>query len=377
MSERVPENFDSRNEGDSVVGDGVLLEPQNFEGGFSKYEMPTSYMINGVEVSVEDLRTLAVSELANDPKMANVSPEDKDIFGDILADVAEMAHIAQIAPQTPEIAKEGKAKELSIRSADVAVANAFFASPEEEEQIKEAQEIIAESGGAGSSLVNWVNTKGKKLLATAALAIGASAMPQMASARGGDFRGFVSPQVAQRAEQGVNAMDRINVINKRQQDISIEIQRLDRQKAVIAQRSAGQGEVAGLGNQYENRARVRGNEARYEAGLKQIEAKKLEAEARFSKKANPTEADRMKHEARLKKIDARAARIEGAYDVAQAREEGRHVVRHNQIRNESWNTYSTIADIEAQQQRLMTEQNLLQQEKGSILFRTGINVFRR
>ena len=48
MSERVPENFDSRNEGDSVVGDGVLLEPQNFEGGFSKYEMPTSYMINGV-----------------------------------------------------------------------------------------------------------------------------------------------------------------------------------------------------------------------------------------------------------------------------------------------------------------------------------------
>lgn len=347
MIERGPENSDiAQGANDTAPLDGAPLDPQQFTEEDFDAELSIR---KDIEAGSTDLRGFAFSELASDPEIGKLSSEEREALGEIYADFAETANLAQ---------KDGAPSSAKA----LAVANAFTAvSPSKE--------------GFWSDLVHTPAGKAiNKFLAMVMLA-GAGAMPLAANAGGGGkFLGFDRQQIANRAEVGLRGMNRVFAIDERIRNITIEMNNLEFQKANLSNQSAGGRDVAGIGNQYENMGRVTSINAQYEAGQDTIEARRLKAEARFAKKANPTRSDILNYQAKMKSIDAQEKQFRGKVDSAHIREEGRSVVRASQIRNEAFAAYATVGEIQKRQQLLASEQARLIAERGTIIAGTAINI---
>ncbi len=359
------ENFN-----DAVQENEIISSPGDdaaFEHQAAEYRFPETFLINGNEVSVASLRKLEVPGLVADHEISDLSAAERGELGEMLADVAEVADVAQTL-------------EAPIEAKTAALATAFFsASPEEEQQMAEAQEIVSADDDAGSRMFRWMNTKGKKLLAAVTIAIGASAMPQAANAGRFFHQGGrpVMERVIGGVERGVDAKRQIEDIALRQQQLRIEIDHIEREKAIIMQRSGGDTHVGGMAIRAESNARAIQLESRYEAEKAKIEGKKAALQAKFAAKANPTAVDIAKHQEQLAKLDAREIRAEGNYQSRMAREEGRSIVRGGQIRNAALDAGSDIHRLESEQQRKFAEIQRLEQEKTNIMIRGGADIFRR
>lgn len=366
------ENFSESNESERPTRTSFDAQGAFEQQPFPAYRMPETYTINGSEVSVDQLRRLEIPDLTSDAEIAQFSSEDKEALGETLSIIAETAHIAQ--------ALEAPLRARKQAVVDAFTTNACFGSmAEEQQQITEAREAVATLGGAGSSVVNWVNTKGKKLIGALTFAAAVGAIPQAAQA-GGFFHQTGTPNMQRTfnsVERGVDVQRQIQDISRRQQDLSIDIERINREEAILAERAAGNRGVAGIENRAENNARIIQIEADYKAKKARMRAHRAELKANFMSKSNPTPAETARYEAQQAQIEAQEIRIEGNYEASRAREDGRNAVRGGQIGNDALNVKADIQRLETEKQRRQVEIQRLEQEKANVLIQGGIRAIRQ
>jgi hypothetical protein len=344
-------------------------------GDVLSYRLPEAYRVNDLEISTEELRALTLQGLQADPFIRSLSGESRGELGETLAGIAETAHIASTPDFLPEASRSAKA---------ATVANAFFATPEDEEtvdaalgvQMEEAKAEVAKEDGE-SKFVNWVNTKGKSVVRALVVAASLSAVPQMASAGGRDFGGLFERAVVQRVESGVRVKRTIENINARQERIRIDIERLEREKEIHMQRVEGRMGVMEVRGSTNTQAQLVQLESRFKAGKMILEAERARLETLYTAKPNPSAKETADYHANMTRIEAQIVRLDGDYEAQRIRLGGGEAVRGGRIGNEMVNADARVQRIDIEIDRKVAELRRLEIEKSNVLLEGGFRVFRR
>lgn len=366
------ENFhnEGAHEAEGVSGD--FTQAMHVERGGS-YQMPEFYRVGDLEVSVAELRTLALAGLEHDPVVRGLSLEEREELGETYADMAEVAHLAQ--SDTPPAAK----KQAMLDT----FANALYASPDDGEVFTEDESNEAEKHSATPSsehgFTHWVNTKGKSIARAVLVAASISAIPQAAMAGGnrGDFGGIFDRAVVSRVEGGVHVKRSIEGINAKIERIHIDIERLEREKAIHLERTQGQVGVQAVQQETQTDVRLIQLESRYKADKINLEARRTELEARYAAKPNPSAADTARHRADMMRIEAQEVRLDGSYEAERVKIAGGVRANEGRMGNQMIDANARLERIDIEIERRVSELRRLEAEKTNVLIQGGFRIFRR
>lgn len=292
-----------------------------------------------------------------------ISPEDFESALEIAADVERMNTLANHEGATTGVRAN-------------AIANALLAgSPEEQEQIAEAQKIVAESTGE-SGLVEWVGKHGRKAMASLALIVGLGGMAQNAQAGGFDniFKSFGDPTIQKTVNkigEGFNTSNRLAEIDRREQSLRDQIESLESRKQLTIQQAEANQDIKSIQVNVDSRVQPLELEAKYKEQRAQLGVKKEESKKQFLALINPTSSDLARYEATQSRLNAEMARIDGQNQLNTAKTQGRLGEQSAKIGENSANANRQIHNIEMQQARLAEQIRNLNLQRLQVLQRAG------
>lgn len=357
----------------NIEVNGIVLSSEN--EGITEFSGPLAYGEQHIEINGE---AASANVFEFSPDMATewdrLNPEEKAESVELIQESIILADLSEAGNEEARTAAN-----ISMLGTEFAFAEA---SPfDDEQQVSELTESEGEKQTFVKHMLSVVSGAAGKTARLTALAtlFGVALVGPMktAEARAPESGGVVVlNKIFKNVDSAMKGTENQQRIMHQQEQNNLRIEALERQKDELVRRTSGDTRLNQIQNSGENRAATVRIEADYKAQKAHLSAQRARAQADFSRKTNPSDADRSIYEARLSQIDASEAQVDARYEINRARENMRVENSNARIDRDAGNLNDRISKIEMQQEDLRLKNDQLETKKPQGTWKTTQDIMK-